>query len=361
MSAYTITGSEILSVYDYQGNELSQAYDVFGNDIFSGEEPFVKTTLPYDMNWLITDAWLANATAQRDAIKTLYQQSEDAIPFFIQTDGHGKLNECNKGCHNLAEPVMRYIANLQLGDYASYYNYGANPTSHTNTSAGITNYICAMGNHEFMSKETGDIPSLPALVASYVPPGATIGSSTYGYYKKLDTKYGVKWLVTQPHIPDANNSSGFVTKMTSDQYEWLIDELEANDGFDIVFLQHEWLNGTYTKVDGTTYNVSYTNYNVNPILAARKAKTSGSFTDSYGVTHSYDFRSCTTDLLCSLHGHQHNISWMTKQTLGFPVFVGRDITNGGDSCYGLIDRANGKLYIYCFTKSEVSEPIILDL
>lgn len=361
MAVYNKNGNVLSEIYDKSGVSLQYAYDKDGTEIFSGEEPFVPTTLPYDTNWFVTDAWINNATTQRNAVLQKYQASNDAIPFFIETDGHGRFNEGNKLAHNLAESVMRYIPNLQLGDYASYYNYGANPTSHENTSAGISNYMCAMGNHEFMSKETGDIPSLPALVESYVPSGATIGSSTYGYYKKIDTKYRVKWLVTQPHLPDANNSSGFVTKMTSDQYEWLIDELEANDGYDIVFLQHEGLNGTYTKLDGTTYNVNYPAIDVNTILSARKAKTAGSYTDSYGVAHSFDFTGCTTDLLCSFHGHWHVVSYMTKQTFGFPVFVGRDMTNAGDCCYGLIDRANGKLYIYCFTKTEVSEPIILDL
>lgn len=358
---YDIEGTLLQSVYTYQGAALSKAYDKDGTEVFSAEEPWNPTTLTYDTNWFITSAWLANAAIQRNAVKTIYQQSEDAIPFFIQTDGHGRYNEGNKGAHNIAESVMRYIPNLQLGDYASYYNHGANPTNHKNTSAGISNYLCAMGNHEFMSKETGDIPSLPALVESYVPSGATVGSSTYGYYKKIDTKYGVKWLVTQPHIPDADNSSGFVNKMTSDQYEWLINELEADDGYDIIFLQHEGLNGTYTKLDSSTYNVNYPAIDVNTILSARKAKTAGSYTDSYGVTHSFDFTGCTTDLLCSLHGHWHVVSYMTKQTLGFPVFAGRDMTNDGDCAYGIIDRAGGKMYIYCFGKSYANEPIILDL
>ena len=360
MPVYNKNGTQLSAVYNKNGTSLLVAYDVDGNQVFGGEEPWTPTTLAYDTNFLINDAWLTSATTARDAIKALYQASSDAIPFFIMTDGHGRYNEGNKGCHNLAESTMRYIPNIQLGDYASYYNYGSNPTNHTRTSAGISNYICAMGNHEFMSIETGDIPVLSNLVASYVPSDAVIGSSTYGYYKKLDSKYNVKWLVTQPHIPDADNSSGFVTKMTSDQYAWLITELSASDGYDIVLIQHEGLNGTYTKGDGTTYNVSYPNIDINSILSARKAKTSGSYTDSYGVTHTYNFSGCTSDFLCSLHGHWHVSSYITKATLGFPVYAGEDFTGQGDSCYGLIDRANGKLHIYEFARG-TSNTIVLDL
>lgn len=360
MSVYNTNGVQLSAIYSKEGASANIAYDIDGNQIFGGETPFVPTTLDYDTNFLINSAWLNNATIQRNAIKTLYLASDNAIPFFIMTDGHGRYNEGNKGCHNLAESTMRYIPNLQLGDYASYYNYGANPTNHTRTSYGIENYICAMGNHEFMSKETGDTPDLSKLVASYVPSRAVIGSTTYGYYKILDDSYHVKWLVTQPHIPDASNSSGFVTRMTSDQYEWIIDELASNDGYDIVYLQHEGLNGTYTETDGTTYNVNYTDIDVNSILSARKAKISGSYTDSYGVTHTYDFSACTSDLLCSFHGHWHASSYMTKATLGFPVYAGEDFTGQGDSCYGLIDRANGKLYINEFTRSTTNN-IVLDL
>lgn len=360
MAVYNKSGTQLSTVYNKNGASLSVAYDVDGNQVFGGEEPWSPTTLAYDTNFLINDAWLTSAATARDGIKALYQASSDAVPFFIMTDGHGRYNEGNKGCHNLAESVMRYIPNIQLGDYASYYNYGANPTNHTRTSAGISNYICAMGNHEFMSIESGDIPVLSNLVASYVPSDAVVGSSTYGYYKKLDSKYNVKWLVTQPHIPDADNSSGYIFKINSDQYEWLIDELESNDGYDIVLIQHEGLNGTYTKKDGTTYTLNNTRGNLNPILTARKNKTSGTFTDSDGATHTFDFSQCTSDFLCSLHGHWHESSYITKATLGFPVYVGEDFTGDGDSCYGLIDRANGKLYIKEFTKVS-SDALVFDL
>lgn len=364
MAIYDKTGTNINTVYALSGGVLSHAYDINGNDLLDGEEPFVKTTLSYDTNWLITSAWLANATTQRNAVKALYQQSSDAIPFFIQTDGHGRFNEGNKGCHNLAEEVMRYIPNMQLGDYASYYYDGANPSDHARTSAGITNYLPAMGNHEFLNNnsEDAELADLPTLIASYTPSNGILGSQTYGYYKVYDVKHNIKWLVGQPHIPDANNSSGFVTKMTSDQWQWFIDEMEEDDGYDVIVLNHEPFSGTYYRV-ATEDTATYTggNYNLSPILEARKAKTSGTFTDPDGITHSYDFSDVSSDLLAVFHGHTHKVMYLKKTQHGYPVFVGRDFTNAGDCCYGLIDRANGKLYIYCFTNSEVSEPIILDL
>ena len=366
MAVYKRDGTQLSTIYDRSGTSLQYAYDVHGNEIFSGDapEPWVKTYVTYDTAY-ITDAWLENAVTQRDAIKTLYQASNNAIPFFIQTDGHGKYNEGNKGCHNKAEETMRYIMNIQLGDWGSYYDNGANATRHKQTSEGITNYLPAMGNHEFLSNNSAEAPiaSLPVLVDSFVSPNAILGSETYGYYKVIDSKRKVKWLVTQPHIPvdKTINSSGFLWKMTGDQYEWLIDELEANDTYDIVVIQHEPLNGTYTTRGGGTSESEFTNMSIGEILAARKAKTNGSYTDSDGVTHSYDFRSTTTDLLCSLHGHNHAESYMTKATLGFPVYVADDFDNDLKCLYGLIDRTGGKLYIYTFGKTSADNVLTLDL
>lgn len=363
---YDYSGSSLEAVYLLSGTQYNHAYDIEGTDLLDGaepEEPFVKTTLSYDMNWLINAAWLANAEIQREAIKAIYLQSEDAIPFFIQTDGHGRLNEGNKGCHNLAEPIMRYIPNLQLGDYASYYSDGANASNHVVSSEGITNYIPAMGNHEFMKNSSeAQLPSLPVLVASFTSPDGILGSQTYGYYKVLDDKYHVKYLVGQPHIPDADNSSGFISKFTSDQWEWFIDELEANDGYDVIVLNHEPFGGTYTRYsDGTTSTYAAAGYNLSPVLAARKAKTSGSVTDADGNIHSYDFSACTTDLICCMHGHTHRIEYSEKAQYGYPVIIGRDMTNNGDCLYGIIDRTGGYMYAYPFGRDTANERIVLAL
>ena len=364
MAVYNAAGTALASIYDKDGNSLQYAYDIDGVEIFSGETPFVPTILTYDTNWLITQAWLDNAQTQRDAVKAIYQQSADAIPFFVQTDGHGRYNEGNKGCHNLTEPVMQYIPNLMLGDYASYYGDGANPTNHTRTSAGITNYLPVMGNHEFMpsTAEGSLIADLSLLVPSYTPSNAILGSQTYGYYKVLDDEYNVKYLVGQPYVPDSSVSAGFTTKFSSEQYEWFIDEMEANDGYDIIILNHQPFPGTYYRV-ATDDTVTYTGVmlNLTPIVADRRAKRSGSFTDVDGVVHAYDFTNCESNLLVTLHGHIHKIQTGDVATNGFASFTGRDMTNAGDCAYGIIDREGGKLYIFPFNKTTLGTTIVLDL
>ena len=366
---YNVSGSNISSAYDRSGSALPQAYDVAGNPLLDGgggggDDEFIKTILPYDSNYMINASWLENATTQRNALITAYQASEDAIPFFIQTDGHGRYNEGNKGCHNLAEETMGYIRNIQLGDYGSYYSNGNNPINHANTSLGISKYLTVMGNHEFLNNNSDDaeLADLTKLVPSYTPPEAILGNAIYGYYKLLDDKYSVKYLVTQTHIPDSSDSKGFVWMITEDQYQWLINELESNDGYDIVVIQHEPLNGTYAHTSSdTTHTANFTGISIGEILAARKAKTSGTFTDSDGNEYTYDFTSCTGDLLCSLHGHHHNEAYMTKTTLGFPVYLADWFGRNYTCAYGLIDRDAGKLKIWRFTRYVAADVLELDL
>ena len=361
MAIYDIEGNVVSDAFDDEKTSLNQVYDVRGNGLF---KDFDKTILPYDTNYLIDKTWLRNALVQRDAMITAFANSNSAIPFFIQTDGHGKLNDGNKGCHNLAEKTLRYIRNIQLGDYASYYGNGSNPTSHSRTSAGIVNYIGVMGNHEFLNNNsaTAELADLPKLIASYTPSDAVLGSETYGCYKVIDNEYKVKWLVTQPHIPNENDSKGFVWKIVDEQYEWIIDELESDDGYDIVVVQHEPLNGTYTKTDGTgTAQENFANMSIGEILSARKSKTSGTYKDYDNIVHSYDFRNVESDLLCSLHGHAHKEMYMVKSVLGFPVYVADWFGNAKTCCYGLIDREHQKLMIWKFSSNGVANVLELNL
>lgn len=373
MAVYTVSGSQLSAIYNRSGAGLSYAYDLSGTEIFSGqvpEEPFDKTLVRYDRTDLITNAWLANAETQRNAVLALYNQSSDAIPFFLQTDGHGRRNEGNKGAHNLAEPVMRYIWNIQLGDYASYYADGANASHHISSSAGLTNYIPVMGNHEFLNNDSASsqLADLSVLVPAFTPTGAILGSEGQGYYKIVDAENHLKFLVTQPFNPDATNSSGFVAKYPPDEWRWIIGELSADDGCDIVVLSHYPFYGYYIdRSDGTTHTsgnpgqTSGFQTSLSTVLADRKAKRSGSVEDVDGNVYTYDFTGCTTDLLCCLHGHIHAEWYFDKTQYGYPAYVGDDFDGSGKCAYGLIDRDGGKLYIYSFTKSEVSEPLVLTL
>ena len=107
--------------------------------------------------------------------------------------------------------------------------------------------------------------------------------------------------------------------MTSEAVEAMISMLSVVDDNDIVILSHiqpyalqdEWY---IPAVDGeqagtsseTRSHIAYSNTNaIDNMIADRKAKRSGTITDSSGVSHSYNFSNCTSDLLCCLNGHSH--------------------------------------------------------
>ena len=327
-------------------------------------EDFEVTWLPLYSNYCVNAAWIVNAKIQRDLMLARFNASSDAIPFFIQTDGHGNHSDGNIGCYNCSEGTMQYIRNIMLGDYSSYYHDGGTARMHTSTSNGLINYIPVLGNHEFLkeSSETALLADLPTLISSYTAEDGILGSETYGYYKVLDDTYNVKYLIGQPYVPDANNSSGFVSLYQSDQWEWFISEMEANDGYDIVVLNHQPYPATYTwRASGNTSNYANARQDLTPLLTARKAKTSGTVQDYDGDSHSYDFTGCTSELLCVLHGHTHSEGYAEKSQNGYPVYIGTLFDSSGNCAYGLIDRDNEKLFIYKFNKNGVSEELALDL
>lgn len=94
---------------------------------------------------------------------------------------------------------------------------------------------------------------------------------------------------------------------------------------------------------------------------AVKAKQAGVAIDGDGNEHEYDFAECNTDILCGFYGHMHSEGYAEKSEFGFPAYYGDDFDGSGKCAYGLIDRDGGKLYIYSFSKTELNDPLVLDL
>ena len=80
------------------------------------------------------------------------------------------------------------------------------------------------------------------------------------------------------------------------------------------------------------------------IMKARKQKTAGTFTDSEGATHSYDFTNVTSELLISLHGHAHFEAYRTFEG-SITEFI-FDWFDGTTFYFGYIDRENMKFKVW---------------
>jgi hypothetical protein len=95
------------------------------------------------------------------------------------------------------------------------------------------------------------------------------------------------------------------------------------------------------------------------MLLARKNKQSGTFADSLGGEHTYDFTNCEHDLLITLHGHNHQEQMSTADGL---TAYAADLLGDNRRCtFGLIDRLNGKVTFWVFDSAGCLDPLELTI
>lgn len=315
----------------------------------------------------LTDAWTANAETAYQSLLAAYEENPNAnIPFFITTDQHGGSTavEANRWVNNRDYDGMN-IVNLNLGDSVQDKHYPDELEQIYTRSKQIKNYIGVAGNHE-------------AVYASGYPMSNARLSKIYGttnlrkimskspapVFAVVDDFHRVKYLAVAEYlINDAGD--GFDRGFNTDAVEFIIRELSADDGYDIILLKHWFLkqenNGTYTQRDGTVDTSSASGYDVplTQMMRARKEKTAGRYTDLNGVEHSYDFTNCKTNVLCGLHGHAH------KELYGYAggllCYAANGYLNERASVFGLIDRKNGKLRVWEFSNSGCLDEFAMDI
>ena len=162
-----------------------------------------------------------------------------------------------------------------------------------------------------------------------------------------DDYYNVKYLVINNMEYPATNYS--TRRITTAQANFIVEELGKKDGYDIILLSHvplvtddtltsrdaSYQAYTETFLSDTTANTSFL-----AMIAARKAKTSGTFTDSEGAEHAYDFSGCDNELLMSLHGHTHFEAY--KSLTGSITEFAFDWFDGNTFYFAYIDRSTKK-------------------
>ena len=168
----------------------------------------------------------------------------------------------------------------------------------------------------------------------------------------VDPLYNVKYVAinNMEHNDGTRNNV-----MTTRQIAWLIKELEKADGYDIILCSHWFLDNvgntafdkdtgeeiTWTRLDEPFLTNATVYADFLQMIADRKNKASGTFTDDEGVTHEYDFSGCDGELLISFAGHDH---------IDFRKHIDGSITQIEFDCYKEVyaiyfcwlDRANKK-------------------
>lgn len=352
-------GGQIISV----SNEITNAQikTAFLSAVASGDVNLgsaIGATLSYTSPGT---PWERNAETAYQNLLTAYKAIPNSgIPFFISTDQHGRGVEVNRWLNNHDKAVNGMeVMNLNLGDTVIDVFNESELSSIYNRSWQIKNHIMVFGNHEIkMSTET---PNLYDLNRWFI---STRGRKFYvgpmGCFTVYDDAHSVKYVCVANYYPAGG---GIERGLDADSAEWLVNELAKNDGYDIVYLQH-WPMFTTMRVrtedtetaDVENHSNSY-NYKIWRMLIARKNKQSGTFADSLGGEHAYDFTNCEHDLLITMHGHNHREEISTVDGL---TAYAADILGDNRRCtFGLIDRLNSKVTFWVFDSTSCLEPLEL--
>ena len=306
-----------------------------------------------------TSAYAGLSADYVDMVKTNYTAMMDEclgdynkIPLIVHTDQHGRIGATN--------PIMKLI-----GDLTNWYEVSkcvnlGDTSSTTFDASTLDNYLKATksniplskrlevyGNHDVWDSNADVKYSVDQKrLSPYFKNIYAHRHGNNGYFTVVDDYYNVKYLVINDmEYPAENNST---RRILTAQAKFVVDELSANDGRDIIILSHV----PFATDDLTSRDSDFINYSENflsnvttqnslmDMIKARKNKTSGQFVDSEGATHEYDFSNCTSDLLMSLHGHAHFEAYKHFDN-SITQFI-FDWFDGNTFYFAYVDRKNKK-------------------
>lgn len=360
MSLFDINGNEVAS----GGGEVSEALvrQAIINGIQSGEIelPTTTTSGTLSINTALSayEDWMAGVQSAYECMIADYRSDEvDGIPLFIGTDLHGATCDVFRIVHNTDKEVMA----LALGDLCTdYFNTTQMQSIKTSVNP-ISNIICVAGNHDVWTKEGSDVHATYHALRQAFHVTDPLYPDNRLYFSMVDYRHNVKYIVLSPYNVIADNWDGTNSvdhRIETEQMDWLIRALSRDDGYDLIILSHEPMTNTMTLRDGSTtdwQSVTNTFAGVMEVLTARKNRTSGTVTDGEGVSHNYDFSGCTSELLCSFHGHTHAEYYSTE---GITQYIERNYSVNVAGCvsWALIDRNAKTLTIY---KAEQDNLVLL--
>lgn len=342
-----------MAIYDSNGNEIGgiitdeQVRLAFMNALADGTiviGGIVGNTLGIDTH-NFNSGYVDTAYA---SLLSAYKAHPNSVPFFMQTDEHGRGMEIQRYANNIDIDGVEF-ANLNGGDsVVDTYSATALEDVYDRIEY-VKNYIGTPGNHDY-KPPSGETVSEFEIRKAFCTTNlerrmiCTSDLDSFVAYMPIHT---VKFLCL-----DFYNPSGIISGMPHPYVDtatatWMIEELSRDDGNDIVIFTHEPTWVTYKGRDDENYTSASSVASRYYLYLARKNKTSGTFTDDEGVTHSYDFTSCKTNLLCAISGHNHAEQYSDKD--GLTVYAGDWCgANKFGGVFGLIDRDSDLLRIFRF-------------
>lgn len=287
------------------------------------------------------------------------KKNPDIIPIFVCTDSHRWSPQHPQRYVNNIDTDGMKIANINLGDDVTEHWDDLKFDTIYNNIRYIKNYIGVCGNHDKWDGTSTTEYFLRRIFTS--KKARYIAKSKRCCYTVKDNLHNVKYIIFDPYY--APNSGVPMVSVPTVVATWFIKELSKNDGYDIIFLNHQPLTDNNIHRDGTKQTWKMESYE-EPIFSAlfnvlknRKNKRKGTYTDTDGIAHQYDFSQCENDLLCLLHGHSHEELYYIEDGLTSYVcdWDGAEST-GYKSTFIAIDRSKEILTAWIAKGSENVEP-----
>lgn len=323
---------EETSAAELVDNDYAMDYGVAMTSIVTDESANTKVSIDKTFAAVIEEAknaWLSEANGDIDK-----------IPLIIHTDQHS----------NFSKPLWDFIGEIvdwydvgkviNLGDTVGEYggnllrDSGLESYSESMESVPYSKRIEIFGNHDtWGNNEDGTGRFTPQnYLHKYFRNIYARRFDNHGNFVTYDDNYNVKYVVVSGFAYDSEKGGYSHYIIPSATIDRIIAELEKADGYDVVILSHVPLSGVNHK-------------SLNDLWRGRKVKTSGSVTDEYGVAHEFDFTGCDGELLCGLHGHNHEDGH---------AYIGELLDVWFDAYYiapnaihfVLVDRPNGQLNVW---------------
>lgn len=375
-----------MNLYDGQGNTIPLESEDIKYNI---ETRVLGYELPEDVD--IQNKYHISTNYANTLVSAIKQWSAEyagdisKIPLITHTDQHGRLStDYAKGTFKLISDIVNFdscSACLNLGDTVTDHwepdetnediwlrNEELEKAYDCLNSIPMNKQINVYGNHDTW-KHDPNYERLRPMDLNYLNPYFNNESRLIKQYDNsgnmviYDYYFNVKYLVIASWDYDYERTSGagatyqyFMIK--PEHWDWIIEQMMEDD-FDIIILSH---NPLYLRsanaidpltgeslaeahpdlAEGICHKWYFCDYN--NLLTARKNKTSGSFTDTFGVLHTYDFSNCKHNLLCGLSGHTHfdALQYINNSLLSLSY----DWFNWRTIFFSIIDRKNDKIKIW---------------
>lgn len=314
--------------------------------------------------------YVSMVQANYDAFIADVMGDYNKIPLIVHTDQHGRIGAKNPVLKLIGDVTNWYEISkcINLGDTVAD-RFGATVLQTYLDAAKdcipLSRRLDVYGNHDVWDADENQKYTVDQKrLSPYFKNIYARRHGNNGYFTVVDDYYNVKYLViNNMEYPDTNYST---RRITTAQAKFIVDELGKKDGYDIILLSHIPLVADDTMTSRDTSYQAYTetflsdataNASFLAMIAARKTKTSGTFTDSEGVEHAYDFSACDGELLMSLHGHTHFEAY--KALTGSVTEFAFDWFDGNTFYFAYIDR-NAKKF-KCWKNENGVEPLEISI